>query len=187
MANKEKEIIKKLLKIAENQQKIIKKLAQAHPETEYLSGKGEKMKEKSSNPDPFYSSINENDPNSSIYKQYDPLYFETPKYPKTNSQQSKTVNVTDEMKMTYSPSSELPVEVKKMLDAGAPSLKNNLKENNLMLSVDGKNVNVKYNKDFVNMNPSQVKSLLQSVLKGYVVMDPIGVSNPQKDTWHPNY
>ena len=41
MANKEKEIIKKLLKIAENQQKIIKKLAQAHPETEYLSGKGE--------------------------------------------------------------------------------------------------------------------------------------------------
>ncbi len=86
------------------------------------------------------------------------------------------------MKMTYSPSSELPVEVKKMLDAGAPSLKNNL-----MLSVDGKNVNVKYNKDFVNMNPSQVKSLLQSVLKGYVVMDPIGVSNPQKDTWHPNY
>ncbi len=162
MANKEKEIIKKLLKIAENQQKIIKKLAQAA--------------------DPFYHKLDEKDPNANIYREHDPLYSPESMTNPSYTAKPKTVNVTDEMKMTYSPSSGLPVEVKKMLDTGAPSLKNNL-----MLSLDGKNVNVRYNKDFVNMNASQVKALLQSVLKGYVVMDPIGVSNPQKDTWHPNY
>lgn len=114
MANKEKEIIKKLLKIAENQQKIIKKLAQSQ---DAYSG------------------------------------------------------------------SELPVKVKQLLDAGATY---NLK-NNLMLSFDGKNVNVKYNADSIKMNASQVKTLLQSALKGFVVMDPIGVRNPDKSTWHPNY
>jgi hypothetical protein len=186
MANKEKEIIKKLLKIAENQQKIIKKLAQGHPEAEYLSGKDEKMKEKSSNPDPFYSSLDENDPNSSVYKQYDPFYFETPKYQQTNTQPSKKVNITPDTKSRYSPSApQIPAEVKQMLDAGAPSLKNNL-----VLTFDGqnnKNVNVRYNKDFVKMSASQLKALLQSVLKGYVVMDPIGYGNSEKDTWHPNY
>lgn len=162
MANKEKEIIKKLLKIAENQQKIIKKLAQAQ--------------------DPFYHKVDEKDPNAETYKKYDPLYSpESMVNPSLPSQAPKAVNVSDEMKMTYS-NDGLPAGVKTLLDSGAPGLKNNL-----MLSFDGKNVNVRYNADFVKMNASQVKTLLQSALKGFVVMDPIGVRNPDKSTWHPNY
>lgn len=161
MANKEKEIIKKLLKIAENQQKIIKKLAQSQ--------------------DPFYHKVDERDPNAAVYKKYDPLYSPESMVNPPASVAPKAVSVSDEMKMTYSDSG-LPAGVKQLLDAGAPGLKNNL-----MLSFDGKNVNVRYNADFVKMNASQVKTLLQSALKGFVVMDPIGVRNPDKSTWHPNY
>lgn len=161
MANKEKEIIKKLLKIAENQQKIIKKLAQSQ--------------------DPFYHKVDERDPNAAVYKKYDPLYSPESMVNPPASVAPKAVSVSDEMKMTYSDSG-LPAGVKQLLDAGAPGLKNNL-----MLSFDGKNVNVRYNADFVKMNASQVKTLLQSALKGFVVMDPIGIRNPDKSTWHPNY
>lgn len=169
MANKEKEIIKKLLKIAENQQKIIKKLAQSQ--------------------DPFYHKVDERDPNAAVYKKYDPLYSPESMVNPPASVAPKAVSVSDEMKMTYSDSG-LPAGVKQLLDAagvkplldggaGAPGL--------LKLDFDGKNVNVRYNADLVKIRASQVKTLLQSALKGFVVMDPIGVRNPDKSTWHPNY
>ena len=252
MANKEKEIIKKLLKIAENQQKIIKKLAQsqdAYSGSELpvkvkqlldagatynlknnlmlsFDGKNVNVKYNADsikmnasqvktllqsalkgfvvmdpiglkNPDPrdfkpnyvsedpFYHKVDERDPNADIYKKYDPLYLPesmvNPPASVAPKAAPKAVSVSDEMKMTYSDSG-LPAGVKQLLDAGAPGLKNNL-----MLSFDGKNVNVRYNADFVKIRASQVKTLLQSALKGFVVMDPIGVRNPDKSTWHPNY
>lgn len=160
MDNKDKEIIKKLLKIASNQQKIIQKLAQSA--------------------DPFYHEIDKSDPNAAAYE-HDPLY--SPK--EWNDAPAKPVSVSPDLQSKYgpgavAPASSLPANVKQMLDTGAPGLKNSL-----MLSLDGSKT--MYRSDMVKMTPSQVKSLLTSALPGYNIGEVVGMDNPQKDTWHPNY
>lgn len=170
MNKKDKQVIEKLLKIAENQQKIIRKLAQQSS-------------------DPFwYGKLDPNDPRRS-----DPLYggeqpasemFKTPAKaptPPANWLDKYMANPNAPTGAGPLPNA-LPPEVLSLLDKGARGLKNNL-----FLTLDGKNVNVRYNADHTNMGANAVKTVLQNALPGYSVMDPVGVHNPDKNTWHPNY
>lgn len=76
--------------------------------------------------------------------------------------------------------SELPADLKQMLDIGAPGTKGMLK-----LKLDGKNVSVAYNADRWHGGASNLKRVLVNALSPkYVVGDPIGYFKPE---WTFNY
>lgn len=171
MNDKEKEILKKLFKIAENQQKVIQKLAQAQ----------------SSDPSYYAEETPEN--------KFDPLRVDPSMAPVNyNQAPGKAPDWLDQymdpnavpVKTTGTPgvASSLPEGVKEMIDKGAPALKNNL-----MLNFNGKNVGVRYNRNALNYKPEAVHTLLTNALPGYKVEMPVGESGNMNllNDWHPNY
>lgn len=167
MNNKEKEIFKKLLKIASNQQKIIQKLAES-------SGSEDPYKYDPAGPNHDFS----------IPKVDDDVKGATERtkanFPWLYQQKSNT-SVAPEATPVY-----LQQDVKTALDASP--FKDKLK-NNLMLNVDGTSVDVRYNLDKLNVKPETLQKHLQSLMPTFTVNPPIGASgnlNVTKD-WHPNY
>lgn len=170
MNAKELEILKKLLKIASNQQKVIEKLAQVSQPFYY----GPQTEENRF--DPMYGG--EVDPDA-------PASTVPPEGKAADWLEKYHTNPDAGPQTKVAPIANLPAGVKEMLDVGAPGLKNNI-----ILSFggpDGKTVNVQFRSDKVNTNASGVKRVLTNALPGYRVMDPIGYMNPDPTTWHPNY
>lgn len=173
MNNKEKEIFKKLLKIASNQQKIIQKLAE------------------STDVDPWkYDPAGPNH-DFSITKEID---YDDPKaQEKAKERVSKNFPWLDKSNFPKStapvapaPAVYLQQDVKSALD-NSP-FKDKLK-NNLMLNVNGTSVDVRYNLDKLNVKPETLQKHLQSLMPSFTVNPPVGASgnlNVAKD-WHPNY
>lgn len=168
MNNKDKEIFKKLLKIASNQQKIIQKLAEdpnwkydpAGPNHDFSIPKQFDY----NNPDDIRGAKERTEKNFPWLNQ-----------PKSNS------TVEPDTKSVF-----LQQDVKVSLDASP--FKDKLK-NNLMLSVNGTSVDVRYNLDKLSVKPETLQKHLQSLMPTYTVNPPVGVSgnlNIAKD-WHPNY
>lgn len=178
MNNKEKEIFKKLLKIASNQQKIIQKLADSSdPNWKYDS----------SNPDSNwkFDPAGTNHDFSVTPEMIEPSKEDALKRTKTNFpglfQPKSNTSVAPEVKPVF-----LQEEVKTALDSSP--FKDKLK-NNLMLNVTGTSVDVRYNLDKLNVKPETLQKHLQSLMPTFTVNAPIGASgnlNVTKD-WHPNY
>lgn len=77
-------------------------------------------------------------------------------------------------------SNDLPVDIKHMLDVGAPGLKGMLK-----LKLNGSYVDVMYNADRWHHGASALKRVLTNALSPkYLVSDPVGYRNPE---WTFNY
>lgn len=183
MNSKEKEVISKLIKIAEKQQKILEKLAQnkIHPEISMEQIKDEEehgYHEK----DPFYSS-------EKPLGQGDPLWMDPKMQVDYSKSPAKTPNVSGKMEPVQPnavPGSALPADLKAAIDKGAPGLKGSL-----VLTVHGGNVvDVKYNGTRVTGGVPSVKMLLQKALgNAYVVGDVLAVNNPDLKAWAvlPNY
>ncbi len=157
MDSKDKEILLKLLKIAENQQKIINKLAQ----------------DKSQNPDPiWYGKI----PEGKEYLKYDPLYGGEvdPSVPRMPSEvKSPEVKTKPDAK----PVSKLPSDVKAALDAKAPEFKSRLK-----LIITGSIVSAYYDRSTIKGGGTAIKQKLQDVLGDtYNVVDAIGIEFIKED------
>ncbi len=151
MDNKDKEIIKKLLKIATNQQKIIEKLAQ----------------------DPFAGLTPEQLSNMPAEKLQEQVFG-------PSKSTTAPAGSAKPGQMQVGPTSSLPSDIVAALDKANPKLKGALN-----LSVNGKTVNVRYNKVKLPYWGADVKKVLQTALPGYSVADPIG-QTPDAD-WHPNY
>jgi hypothetical protein len=178
MNNKEKEIFKKLLKIASNQQKIIQKLADSSdPNWKYDP----------SNPDSNwkFDPAGTNHDFSVNPEMIEPSKEDALKRTKTNFpglfQPKSNTSVTPEVKSVY-----LQQDVKTALDTSP--FKDKLK-NNLMLNVNGTSVDVRYNLDKLNVRPETLQKHLQSLMPSLTVNTPVGNSgnlNAVND-WHPNY
>lgn len=179
MNAKELEILKKLLKIATNQQKVIEKLAQtAAPATTNTPEWLEQFKPKLEG-DPLDGDLGDHrtpdQVTQDVYKNFPWLKKQPATITPRNPGQTPATSI----------SAGLPKGVKEMLDTGAPGFKNSL---NLSFGgPDGKDVTVNYRSDRFNIIPSGVKRVLTNALPGYRVGDPVGYNNPDPTTWHPNY
>jgi hypothetical protein len=169
MNKKDKQIIEKLLKIAEKQQKIIEKLAQQDsitsgtPLTNYKYDKS----------NPHY---------------YDPLNIglDEIKYPSNKEAPApKPSGWLD--KYMEQPAAPLPNALPTELVATLDKSPARQMKDRLTLSVNGKTVGVRYNADQLKMSPTQVQQLLQQSLPGYTIADPIGEHNSGMKDWQPNY
>lgn len=173
MNNKEKEIFKKLLKIASNQQKIIQKLAESSvAEDPYKYDPAGPHGDFSASTEMLMPSKEEAEKRTR--KNFPWLYLD-------KNQQKSNTSVAPEAGSAF-----LQQDVKSALDASP--FKDKLK-NNLMLTVNGTSVDVRYNLDKLNVKPETLQKHLQSLMPTYTVNAPIGASgnlNVAKD-WHPNY
>lgn len=180
MNAKELEILKKLLKIAANQQKAIIKLAQAKDPTAPVAPTTPAwLEEFKPGGDPLDGAIpdyrTKQQVTNDVYKNF----------PWLKKQPNKVTPRSPGITPSTSISAGLPKGVKEMLDTGAPGFKNSL---NLSFGgPDGKDVTVNYRSDRFDITPGGVKRVLTNALPGFRVGDPIGYNNPDPSTWHPNY
>lgn len=147
-----KEILKRLLKVAQTQQKVLEKLAQV---------KGDPM-------DPFAGS--ESDDPAAVAERVKKNF---PWLAQEQGQQTQQSQQTSQAPQTPS----VPVEVATALDLRAKELKGSLQ-----LTFDGTNVYAKYNGSSVRKGANEVKALLQSALSPkYTVVNVIGESGASTD------
>lgn len=141
-----KKVIEKLIRIAENQQKIITKLAQFVPSG--LAG------------DPLDPTLPGGESSTA------PTHAPTSKAP------SASPDVATK--------GGLPADVKSAFDKAVPNLRGNL-----LVTVNGKDLNVAFNADRVKDRPTDLKKKIEGALGGaYTVSNIIGHMNP---AWKPNY
>ena len=195
-----KEIIRKLLKIAENQQKIITKLAQAAETEEQKKARWEaeratlKVDQKSNF---SYGKLSADNP----YRD-DPLYAgEAPAgaprktTPSTLQPAPVAKQVAPQAPKSMAPQGArapqvaglLPSNLVAALEAGAPGLKGALN-----VKINGKSLDISYNADYVKgklgLSSNDVKRVLtNAVAPTYEIVNVIGYTNPDKTTWKPNF
>jgi hypothetical protein len=161
MNSKEKEVLLKLIRVAENQQKALEKLAQSYtPEQE---------KSIYDNFDPLSKgNMQESSPEEAAkhVKQNFPWLEQKPQAPQKPTPQVRGAN--------------LPEELKHAIDSGAPGLKGSL-----MMQVHGGNVvDVQYNASRVQGGTEAVKTMLQKAFgTSYVVGNVLAVNQPDLKNW----
>lgn len=197
----DKERIKRLLKIAETQQKIITKLAQAQmPETEeqkkarweserkalVVDGMFSYGKLSADNPyrhDPFYAGEKSNV--STLAEK--PKAHTDAAVGKIENKQPVS-NAPQAARQPPAPAKNmLPSGLYAALDKGAPGLKGAVN-----VKVDGKNLDISYNADYVKgklgLSPNEVKRvIMNAVAPLYQVTNVVGYNNPDATSWKPNY
>lgn len=184
----DKEIIKKLLKIASNQQKIITKIAQQLESEDQKKARWEAERSKLTLEGDFlYGSLSADNP----YR-YDPLYAGIKGNPSGNSAAPDVSHIAQTpaapaAKPSSAPQiytqmqpSTLSPDLLALLTTSVPELKGAL-----VVKQRGKFLDVDYNADLVrgklNLSASDVKRLVSDAVKGRFEVDKVvGHSNPDK-------
>lgn len=156
-----KDVLIKLFKVAQKQQKILEKLA---------------AKTVEANDPIWYGKLDPNDP-----RKYDPLYGgEAPPEEAYHKQSAAKPHGNKPMlAVKHMPTlSALPADLKQALDMSGLNLQGS------KITVSGKNVSVRYNTRTTG-GPTMQQNLINLLSPlGYTVTDVIGETNPD---WTPNY